>query len=189
MDDCLVYARYNAGEMTVIPTAIEAAMVRADEVVAAGEAQRSAEWPKFITLTGAQFDAINTREWGIPTGTTIGRQWKAPCKDGSWNLATFTRKLPVPVCCRYHRYIVGVKDDRPCQAVRTAEGYVYDPQNPAEWERRTREHANERVEIKWSKIVCPERGVPVTSPLAVAIIRHPYLEPEGIIQKCEEVLL
>ncbi len=152
-------------------TALEAAMARSEVAIANEDARRSAEWPKFITLTGAQFDSINTREWGIPTGTTIGRQWKAPCKDGSWNIATFTRVLPMPTCCRYHRCIAGEVNDTECHRVAHDLGgpneYTYDPRYPEEWTRRTGERGHQMVEIKWSKIICPER-IKAQIPTAVA---------------------
>lgn len=168
-------------------TALDVALARSNDVMVKAEAQRSAEWPATITLTGAQFDKIATREWGLPTGTTIGRQWKASCSDGSWNIATFTRHLPEPTCCRLHRCIRGFVDDTPCAHGCTHDyaapnQYIYDPKDPEEWTRRTGEQPHHLVEIKWSKIICPERGVGLAKPPAT-------FAPAGLLNEMETSLL
>ncbi len=102
-----------------------------------------------VTLTKSEFDELGEYSHSLPTGTTIGKRWKAKLQGpANWWMGEYTRELPIPTCCRYHRCIVGVVDERPCHAVQTAEGVVFDPKNPEAWHERP----NRQVEIKWSKI-------------------------------------
>lgn len=122
-------------------------------------------------MTGVEFDALGEYSGTLPTGTTPGKQWKRRIyKDrkptGRWLMGMFTRELPVPTCCRYHRCIVGVVDSRPCDRVRNDQGQVYDPANPEKWPERP----NAQIEFQWYHIVCPDRGIGVPESLPVHLL-------------------
>lgn len=110
-----------------------------------------------VKMTGAEFDALPEYSASLPTGTTIGRQWKvnrvglAP----HWWMGMYTRELPMPTCCRYHRCIAGVVNSVPCSRVRTAEGVEYNPANPDAWHERP----NRQIEIAWYRIICFDRKI------------------------------
>ena len=141
----------------MITTALEVAMRRADSLPAMPSQGITID-DSHAMMSKAVFDELPDYSRSIPTGTTIGKCWKRQCYEGIngrtapadiWWLGQFTRNLPVPRCCRYHRCISGVIDDVECHRVRTAEGMVYDPKHPELWN----EPPNQQVEIRWRRIV------------------------------------
>lgn len=141
-------------------TALEVAMRRTDSL--------SALPPTGITIddthalmSRAVFDLLPNYSRSLPTGTAIGKCWKRQCyEDGPsgpipidvWWMGQYTRELPVPTCCRYHRCIVGIVDKEPCYRVRNENGQVYDPEHPELWDERP----HKQVEIRWRKIIVIE---------------------------------
>lgn len=104
---------------------------------------------RIVKLTQSEFAALPEYSHSVPTGTTIGKRWKAKLRgENNWWMGEYVRELPILTCCRYHRCIAGVMDKEPCHQVRTREGVVYDPKHPELWH----EEPNRQVEIGWHRI-------------------------------------